>query len=221
MHTRQRARELLPSVLLTLLSMIQALALETFWSHFQANDSLWLGGWPALLGWLQVVGVTLGITLIWLVYVSVLLRFSWVPGIRDMLVPFGIGLIEFMLVDLQGPEQVGQWLLCVAVAFAVVIGESHMIFRQARRDPMNRQFFAGVEPAKPSDYYGQAIVIGVMAALGLAVMWTGSQRWLALVSLVFVIAAFLRQFAATHYYWKISITDAPEAPESTDGPGLA
>ena len=37
----ERAKELLPAVILTILSMIQALALELFWTRFAASDYLW------------------------------------------------------------------------------------------------------------------------------------------------------------------------------------
>ena len=77
-----RARELLPAILITVLSMIQALALELYWSKIGDSSYLWLGGWNAAIGWLQLAIVFLGIVLIWLLYVSSVLRFSWVPAME-------------------------------------------------------------------------------------------------------------------------------------------
>jgi hypothetical protein len=208
--TRKRARELLPNVLLTLLSIVQALALETFWNRFQSSDYLWQGGWPAFLGWLQVLVIVMGIAEIWLFYVSLILRFTWVPGVRDMLLPFFIGLLQFTLVHLQGIERIGAWLLCLSVIFAVVVTESHLIFNQARRDPANQLFFIGVEPATLRDFKQSIALVGALALAGLLLMWTGNQSWLALVSLLYALGAISWQMNVTGYYWKITITDAPE-----------
>ena len=69
-----RPRELLPGVLLTLLSVVQALVLETLWSTVQESSVLFAGGLPAWIGWLQVAAVFQGIVIIWLFYISI------VPG---------------------------------------------------------------------------------------------------------------------------------------------
>jgi hypothetical protein len=90
---RERATELLPSVLLTLLSMIQALALELLWTRVRETPVLWGADWQALLDWGQVVVTVLGMTVVWLLYVSLVLRFTWLPSIRDSLLPFGIGIL--------------------------------------------------------------------------------------------------------------------------------
>ncbi len=51
---RMRAREQFPSVLLTLLSIIQAIALESLWDHARHRPELYSVSWDALLGWLQI-----------------------------------------------------------------------------------------------------------------------------------------------------------------------
>ena len=86
--TLKRARELLPAIIITVLSMIQALALELYWSRFQEAEQLWLGGAAAAIGWLQFALILLGIIAIWLLYVSLMLRFTWIPSMADTTVPF-------------------------------------------------------------------------------------------------------------------------------------
>ena len=203
---RDRARELLPSVLLTLLSMIQAVALELLWSRLRESDHLWVGGWASVLGWMQAAAVILGLLEIWLFYLSLLLRFSWVPGVREMLLPFALGVLEFMLIDLMGPQQVGLWMICLAVVFTLAIGETHLIFRSARRDPANAHFFEGVAPATLRDFVPQAIVVAAMASLGLAVWLLRDERWLAAASLLLANSALLWQMRATSSYWTAYIT---------------
>ncbi len=90
----ERAKDLLPSIILTILSMIQALALELFWSRIEDSVFLWQGGLDAVVGWLQLSVMLVGILLIWVFYVSFVLRFTWLPSLEDTLIPFLIGLLE-------------------------------------------------------------------------------------------------------------------------------
>ncbi len=50
-NNAERAKDLLPAIILTILSMIQALALELFWSKIQDSGFLWQGGMDAIVGW--------------------------------------------------------------------------------------------------------------------------------------------------------------------------
>ena len=50
----KRARNLLPSIVITVLSMIQAIALELFWGKVVDAGFLWEGSWDSMIGWLQV-----------------------------------------------------------------------------------------------------------------------------------------------------------------------
>ncbi len=96
----ERAKELLPSIILTILSMVQALALELFWSRIEGSDFLWQGGLTAVAGWLQLTAMLVGMLLIWVLYVSFVLRFSWLPALEDTLIPFVIGLLELSLIHI-------------------------------------------------------------------------------------------------------------------------
>lgn len=89
----ERARELFSSVLLTVLSIVQALALELLWDRVHRAPFLWVGGWPALLAWSQVGVMLLGFAQVWLFYVSIVARFRWLPSTGDALWPFGIGIL--------------------------------------------------------------------------------------------------------------------------------
>ena len=64
-RNQERARELLPAIIITVLSMIQALALEIYWTKIGESEFLWQGGWEAAIGWMQLLVVFLGMLLIW------------------------------------------------------------------------------------------------------------------------------------------------------------
>ncbi len=208
---RNRATDLFPSVLLTVLSMIQALALELLWSRLHQSSYLWAADWNALLGWFQVTALLLGFLVVWLFYVSIVMRFRWLPSLQDSVVPFGIGILEFTLIDLMGPDSLGPWFYAMALIFALSTWASHTIYRRARQDPANREFFGSVPPATLRDFAPAIGAIAGIAFLGLVLQVSGDQRWLALGSLLVAIAALGNQIRMTRRYWQRSISDASSA----------
>lgn len=204
---RNRATDLFPSVLLTVLSMIQALALELLWTRLRESPYLWIAGWDALIGWTQVAAMLLGFLVVWLFYVSIVMRFRWLPFLQDSVVPFAIGILEFTLVDLMGPDSLSLWFYAMAFIFAVSTWASHNIYGRARRDPANREFFDSVQLATMRDFAPAIVAIAGIALLGLALHLSGGPRWLAFGSLLFTIAGLANQIGMTRRFWRRSISD--------------
>ena len=205
---RTRATDLLPSVLLTVLSMVQALALELLWTRIRESSYLWTWGWDALLGWSQVAAMLLGFLVVWLLFVSAVMRFRWLPAIQDSVVPFAIGILEFSLIDLMGPGLLGPWLYTLALIFAVSTWASQTIFRRARKDPANREFFESVPPATLRDFVPSIGAIAGIGLLGLILHVSGSQGWLALAALLIAMAALAHQIARTRQYFERSLSNS-------------
>ncbi len=170
---RTRAKEHFPTVLLTLLSIVQALALELLWGHVVATGYLYSLSWMSALAWLQITATFVGLVLVWVVYASNVTRFIWVPSTSDSVLPFMIGVLEFMLVETLGPDEVGQWLICMAVIFAGMQWIGHSTMRRAREDDANAAFFAGRPRAGWNDFYAAASVVLVLAAAGVY-EWLGA-----------------------------------------------
>jgi len=209
----QRARDLLPTILITVLSMIQALALELYWSKLGDSEYLWHGGWQAAIGWLQVIAIFMGILLIWLLYVSTVLRFSWLPAMEDTVIPFFIGVLEFAMIDLLDPAMLGPWFLILAAVFALSTGANHMVMRRARRDPVNAYFFDGLAPATWRDYTESIAVIISLALLGVVLWLSDTPPLLAIGALLLALAALAYQFGQAHRYWMHSLLPAVQGPE--------
>ena len=87
---RNRARANLPTVLLTLLSIVQALALEFLWAFLKDTPELLAFSWLNMRVWVQVAATLIGLILIWIVYASHVMRFRWVPTTTDSVYPFAI-----------------------------------------------------------------------------------------------------------------------------------
>ena len=81
---RVRAKEHFPTVLLTLVSIVQALALELLWSHLHEADYLFRLSWIAVISWIQIAATVIGIVLIWVIYSGNVIRFRWVPSTGDL-----------------------------------------------------------------------------------------------------------------------------------------
>ncbi|MGB5345949.1 MAG: hypothetical protein WBN23_07290, partial [Woeseia sp.] len=167
---RDRAKENFPTVLLTLLSIVQALALELLWSHVHGSDHLYEQSWSAVLSWIQIFATFLGLVLIWVVYASNAMRFRWVPATSDSVYPFLVGLIEFMLVETLGPDQIGLWLMCMALIFGMMVWVAHTTMRRARRDDDNLTFFRKYRPATLRDFYPQIATVLALLIAGVFLM---------------------------------------------------
>ena len=194
-----------PSVLLTLLSIIQALALELLWGHLVDRPHLRVLSWSSILEWTQIATMFLGILQIWLFYASLVMRFRWLPSQRDSILPFVIGILEFTLIELLGPGSFGPWFFTLALIFAVSIRESLGVFRRARQDPTNSEFFESMEPTTFRDLVHAIGTVGGLALIGLVLQLSGNQGWPALVGLLLAGAALAYQIVLSQRYWNIAM----------------
>lgn len=212
-NIRERAKDLFPSVLMTLLSIIQALALEFLWDRIHDTDGLWHLDVTALSGWLQIVTAMVGILQVWLFYISVVMRFRWVPHARDLVLPFGIGVLELIFIDLTATGYVAWWLVSLAAVYllSAVIGQD--MFVRARREPENQEFFGTVTPATPADLWlpfgvicAYLLLAGVHATLpGLA--------WLVPATSLFALGSLLHRLDESRRYWNLSVGLDRNPPE--------
>ena len=208
---RERAKEHFPTVLLTLLSIVQALALELLWSHLRETAYLFEPSWITAISWLQIVATFLGLVLIWVVYASNVMRFRWVPATSDSVYPFLVGLMEFMLIESLGPDEIGLWFLFLALIFGMMIWVGHANMRRARRDTDNESFFSSFEPAVLRDFYPQIIIVCALVSGGAYLLISGDQGLLAMLALLATNGFLGWQFYTAALFWERSVTDVSEA----------
>jgi hypothetical protein len=202
---RNRATNQFPMVLLTLISIVQALALEFLWDHLRHRPELYEYSWVAFLGWLQIAASLNGLILIWLTYSGMVMRFRWTPTTSDSILPFFVGLVEFLLIDMMGPDKLGRWLIVLAIVFATMIIVSHKIFRRARQDPVNSAFFEKYSPATLRDFMPQASVIVVMSLFGAWLWHSGNYGWPALCALLAALAVMAFETYNASKFWNQSM----------------
>lgn len=197
---RVRAKAIFPTVLLTLLSIVQALALELMWAHVTEESYLYSWSFVAVLSWLQISASFLGILLIWLVYSDMVLRLSWVPNTADAVFPFFIGIMEFAQMSVLGPTTIGVWFIILSAIFGTMVWISHLTMRRARKETDNHDFFDGVEPATARDHLISAIPVVVLFALGLGLLTSANQGWFAGAALIVVNAILGYQILLNHRF---------------------
>jgi len=202
---RERAIEQFPTVLITLLSIIQALALEFLWDHIHHRPDLYEPGWPAVAGWLQVVATFNGLILVWLVYAGTVMRFRWTPTTGDSVLPFFVGLIEFLMIDLLGPENIGRWFIVLAIIFVSMAVGNHRTMRRARSDPANKEFFDSVAPATLRDFVPQIIVVTALAVVGAWLWRCGNQGGFAFAALLFAVVWLAYETLKAAWFWDRSL----------------
>jgi hypothetical protein len=202
---RNRARDLFPTVLLTLLSIVQALAIEFLWDHFRNRPELYAATLEAVMGWLQIAASLNVIVLIWLAYAGMVMRFKWTPTTADSVWPFLVGLIQFLLIDLMGSDNLGRWLLVLALLFGLMNVVNHLAMRRARGDAENSEFFSRFEPATRKDFAPMIIVVVVlMIASGL--LWNSDNSgWPAIAVLIVILLGLINEMRNASRYWRMSM----------------
>jgi len=204
---RDRARRKFPSVLLTLLSIVQAVALEKLWEQSRLRLDLFDASLITVVSWMQLSATLLAIIFIWLLYVGLVMRFRFTPLLSDLILPFFVGLLEFLLIEMTDPGRLGAWFIVLAVISAVVNYIRHNLFRRARRDPENREFFDVVPAATWRDHLSRIIPTVLCAILGVWLLISGNQGWLAFLAIIFVLIGIISLMRISTKYWRLSVTD--------------
>lgn len=201
---RRRAKANFPTVLLTLLSIMQALGLELMWTHVNEHPYLYQYSFIAVLSWLQIVATLLGILLIWLIYSDLVLRLSWVPTTTDAIFPFAVGILEFIQISTLGPATIGPWFMILAVLFSAMAWISHVTMKRARLDSDNAEFFKNISPATWRDHVVTGIPVAMLLIVGITVFMLHNQGWFALITLVLAIGLLSYQIRMNHVFTKRS-----------------
>lgn len=196
----RRAKANLPTVLLTLLSIVQALALELMWTHLGEEPYLYTWSFVAFMSWVQIGATFLGILLIWLIYSDLVMRFSWVPTSTDTIFPFLVGIVEFANISALGPTKIGLWFMILGVLFAAMAWVSQVTMRRARLDADNEDFFSAVAPAIWRDHLRSIIPATGLMLLGAGFWLSGNEGWIALIAIVGVFILLLLQIRLSHNY---------------------
>jgi hypothetical protein len=203
---RERAKSNFPMVLLTLLSIVQALAFELLWGEIHEHPAFYQWSWEAAMAWVRVATMLLGIIIIWSSYATNVMRFLWVPSSSDTLFPFFIGIVQFVMIEQLGTGDVAAWLLCLAVLVAVMNWITHHDMSRARQAVENAEFFDQRGKAYLRDFIPPFLIVATMVCLSLAIWLTEPDGWLASVSALLAFSLMCRQLLTSHRFWETTMS---------------
>ena len=109
------------------------------------------------------------------------------------------------MVDTLDPQLLGLWMLLLCAVFVLAIVTSHTTMRRARREPENAYFFDAVGPASWRDFFGSALILGVLGLFGTLLLIIGFDPYLALAALLAAIACLTYQYIQARKYWMHSL----------------
>jgi hypothetical protein len=202
---RNRATDMFPMVLLTLLSIVQALALEFLWDHTRHRTDLFEISVAVIPGWLQIAATFNVIIIIWLMYAGMLMRFRWTPSTMDSIFPFLVGLIQFLMIDMMGAEHFALWIIVLALTFGVLVTIDHLAMRRARQVEENREFFDQYAPATIKDFLPQILMVVSLLLAGGWIGFSGHHGWFTILVLVGIFLGLGWETHRSAYFWKISM----------------
>ena len=202
---RNRAKKRFPTVLLTLLSIVQALALEFLWDQSRHRPELYEVSATSLLAWLQIAATLNVVILIWLAYAGMVMRFRWTPTTADSIWPFFVGLIQFQLIDLMGTDNLGRWLVVLAVLFGLMSVVNHHAMKRARQDKANSEFFDRFGPATFKDFMPLCVTVVVLVITGVVLWNTDNSGWPAIAALLITTVGLANEVRNAAKYWRVSM----------------
>ena len=205
---RQRAKENFPTVLLSILGIMQALAMEILWSKIQEIDYLFELSWLSVIVWSQIVATFMGVVIVWVAYSSSAMRFRWVPTTMDSIFPFLIGLLEFVMIESIDPNEPSLWFFAMALLFASMNLVTHSMMRAARKDADNAFFFKAVTPAKLSDFQKEFATVATILLISCYFMLSSNNHtFVVLTPILLVNALLLFQFYLAEKFWARSTAE--------------
>ena len=209
---RERAKEHFPTVLLTLLSIVQALSLELWWQYLSSVALPTFASIADITLWLQIIISLLTVVVIWVIYAGTVMRFRWVPGTSDSIFPFAVGLSQFMLIETLYMPSRGLTLAVLGLVFLAALVSLQMTMRRARRDSDNELFFARVAPATLLDFAPFLSVIAMFLLSGWLTHFYALE-WVGLLATLFAFGVLIQQLRISHRFWKDSMEAEAEPVE--------
>ncbi|NKB32397.1 MAG: hypothetical protein GKR91_04795 [Pseudomonadales bacterium] len=190
-----------PIVLLTLVSIIQALALELMWGKITAADYLWQFSLDTIVTWGMISATLMGILQLWITYSTLVIGFTWRPDISDSILPFVIGLLEFLMINLIDATVNPFWFYVLALLFVITNWVVHTTLRRARRELENEAFFRNRAPATWWDFRGAMVTIVLFVLFGMSITVFNSLTWLALLGIATANVVLVVQMSISSRLW--------------------
>lgn len=197
---RDRALAQFPAMYVTLVSVVQAIALEVLVSRvYEVGLEPTLTAYSAMV-WLEVALLGQTIFYVWVSYTLLVTLAQWVFRFFDFAAAFAVGVFQFAAIKWIGTESPRNFLVMVAIGFVAGAWISLSNTGAAARRPENAEVMRGFPHRNLAILLG---LVGVLGLIGVLVAGSGPGRpvapsvLLALCNVV-VFVALLRWF----FWWR-------------------
>jgi hypothetical protein len=182
------------------------MALETLWSR--VSDAAEPNGFSAIPidTWLQALALLLAIVVLWIYYAQLVMRLVWVPRLTDSLVPFALGIGQFLQADTLGRSDVASWLAPFPLIFLLCFASWHWTVARALDEPENVLFVSTLIPENSLVRHGP--MLGSVAVLSLLSAIVGVWPASATAALVALNLLMMLHLWLQGRYWRDSVESA-------------
>ena len=188
-------------MLLTLLSILQAIALDMLWSKSIAQMGPIELTPLYITAVLQALATLLILIMVWTSFVSLLMRFVWIPSMLDTALPFLVGILQFALIEHARPDRLGEWFILQSALILVITYVTHIYYKKARLDPENSEFFKSLSPATWRDMIPEFVWAFVAFVVGMAILMLDIDGWLKCATIVVVVSALAHFVIQQNKFW--------------------
>jgi len=183
--------------------VIQAIALESLGSRIgELALPAGVRGIP-LDAWLQALGMLFAILVLWIYYAQIVMRLSWVPELSDSLIPFALGITQFLEIHTLGCGGIALWLAPIPAMFLLChFGWNRTVDRalaEAENAPFAPAFRAETRLVRDGPMLGSVALLGVLAAA------VALRPGLGTAALVVLDLLLLAQIGLQGRYWRESM----------------
>jgi hypothetical protein len=119
-------------VYLAVIGVVQGLTLAWLAPHVVSGYAHY-----SAFQWIANANLLLAILVTWQEYLIGSLAFSWIPTIIDTMVPFGLGLAEFIIIQTIDRGSVRAYCIATAAGWTLALGSSANLYRNAHRLAVN------------------------------------------------------------------------------------
>ncbi len=109
------------------------------------------------------------------------------------------------MIDLMGTDNLGRWLVVLALLFGLMNLVNHHAMQRARQDKANREFFDQFAPATLKDFMPLCVTVAVLMIAGGFLWNTDNSGWPAIVALCVTAVGLANEIRNAARYWRVSM----------------
>jgi hypothetical protein len=171
---REKALTQFPAMYITLVSVVQAIALEALAARAIAvAPGFNLHGGTALV-WLQVLLLGQTVFYVWISYTLLVTLAQWVFRVFDFGAAFAVGVMQFVAIEFIGRDSVQGFLVVVGLGFVVGAWVSHSNTGAAAKSEDNQHVIRILPRGRLTLLL---VAVGVLGVVGVIVSRLGVGAW--------------------------------------------